>query len=215
MSNKFKNPVDLNRWYLRSLINFKNKGKDLWNDRYDYSKFIYVNNKTKGEISCPKHGPFWQTPNDHIGKHGCRQCSTEDSFNYNGKDILDRKEYPVDLYFINLISDHENFNKVGISKEYKKRIKNIKVKSRCDISEILIIPLNLEEAYHIEKTLKHKIDLKYKPLIKFPGYTECLKSGMEKEVINEISKILINDFNRSPIIKKILDWDYARKKSND
>jgi len=47
------------------------------NDKYDYSKVIYKNAKTKVEIICNKHGSFWQTPNDHTGKNatGCPKCS--------------------------------------------------------------------------------------------------------------------------------------------
>lgn len=215
MSNRFKNIININNWYYRSLINFKNKGNILWNNKFNYSKFIYVNNKTKGEIICPKHGSFLQTPNDHIGKHGCKMCSKEGAFNYNIRDIEDRKNFPVDLYFINLNNIKENFNKIGISKEYKNRLINIKTKSKCNISEILVIPMNLEEAYYIEKKIKQNIKIKYNPLLKFPGHTECLKKDNEKDVVDEISKILINDFGRSDLVQKILDWDYSKNKTND
>ena len=44
-------------------------------DKYDYSKVEYVNAKTKVCIMCPKHGEFWQKPNDHISlSHGCPKC---------------------------------------------------------------------------------------------------------------------------------------------
>ena len=34
------------------------------NNYYDYSLVVYEDNGTKVEIICPKHGPFWASPND-------------------------------------------------------------------------------------------------------------------------------------------------------
>lgn len=45
--------------------------------KYDYSKVEYVNNNTKVCIVCPEHGEFWQTPHNHLAKHGCRECSNK------------------------------------------------------------------------------------------------------------------------------------------
>lgn len=42
---------------------------------YDYSKVVYVVANIKVEIICPKHGPFWQTPNNHLRGKGCPACS--------------------------------------------------------------------------------------------------------------------------------------------
>jgi very-short-patch-repair endonuclease len=54
---------------------FFNKSKILYNNKYDYSLFKYINNKTKGIIICPIHGEFLQTPNDHLGNHSCIKCN--------------------------------------------------------------------------------------------------------------------------------------------
>ena len=44
-------------------------------DKYDYSKVIYRNNKTKVCIICPEHGEFWQRPDKHLyAKRGCPVC---------------------------------------------------------------------------------------------------------------------------------------------
>ena len=50
------------------------KFKKVHQDKYDYSKFTYVNNYTKGIIICPEHGEFLQTPNNHKNGNGCPQC---------------------------------------------------------------------------------------------------------------------------------------------
>ena len=44
--------------------------------RYDYRNFIYVNSRTKGEITCSVHGPFFQSPHHHLRGHGCFLCCT-------------------------------------------------------------------------------------------------------------------------------------------
>ena len=55
---------------------FINKSKQIHNDKYDYSKVEYINNKTKVCIICPEHGEFWITPTHHIdNKRGCPKCN--------------------------------------------------------------------------------------------------------------------------------------------
>src|SRR5690606_27781560 len=45
----------------------------------DYSNSLYENATTKLEIGCPKHGSFWQTPNNHLNGKGCPECRPEKS----------------------------------------------------------------------------------------------------------------------------------------
>ena len=42
---------------------------------YGYSQVEYINSKAKVQITCRKHGGFWQTPHDHLDGHGCPVCS--------------------------------------------------------------------------------------------------------------------------------------------
>lgn len=53
---------------------FINKSKAIHGDKYDYSKVEYINTRTEVCIICPEHGEFWQTPDSHLGGHGCRDC---------------------------------------------------------------------------------------------------------------------------------------------
>jgi len=79
-------------------------------DKYDYSKAIYVNALTEFEIVCPKHGSFWQRPNDHIsGKAGCPGCYNEGKMN---KDNFIKKAIEVhgniyDYSLVNYINSNE------------------------------------------------------------------------------------------------------------
>lgn len=56
---------------------FIEESKKNHRNKYDYSKFIYVNNDTKGEIICPIHDSFFQTSNNHLRNKGCPKCSFE------------------------------------------------------------------------------------------------------------------------------------------
>lgn len=47
------------------------------NDKYDYVKFIYANNREKGVVICPDHGRFQQTPSNHLRGSGCPKCAIE------------------------------------------------------------------------------------------------------------------------------------------
>lgn len=45
------------------------------NNKYDYSKAVYLNSKTKMCIICPEHGEFWQNHNKHGStEQGCPVC---------------------------------------------------------------------------------------------------------------------------------------------
>jgi len=54
---------------------FIRKAKEVHGDKYDYSKVVYVNNKTNVVVICPEHGQFLVAPQDHIqGRNGCPKC---------------------------------------------------------------------------------------------------------------------------------------------
>ena len=53
---------------------FIKKANIIHNNKYDYSKVEYINNKTKVCIICPEHGEFWQTPSNHLLGRGCSIC---------------------------------------------------------------------------------------------------------------------------------------------
>ena len=49
--------------------------KDLYGDKYDYSKVKYISAKTNITIICKEHGEFQQTPSRHKNGRGCQKCS--------------------------------------------------------------------------------------------------------------------------------------------
>jgi hypothetical protein len=56
---------------------FIKKATKIYGDRYDYSKVVYKDSKTKVVIICPKHGKFEQIPRTHLGYGGCLKCGVE------------------------------------------------------------------------------------------------------------------------------------------
>lgn len=61
-----------------NLDGFLEKANIVHNNKYDYSKVVYTNNKEKIDIICPIHGLFNQRITDHInGQHGCLECTME------------------------------------------------------------------------------------------------------------------------------------------
>lgn len=53
---------------------FIEKASSVHNGKYDYSKVVYVNNRTHVTITCPIHGDFEQTPYKHLSGQGCPKC---------------------------------------------------------------------------------------------------------------------------------------------
>ena len=53
---------------------FIEKARLIHGNKYDYSKIVYINARTKVCIICPIHGEFWQTPHSHLNNHGCPAC---------------------------------------------------------------------------------------------------------------------------------------------
>lgn len=54
---------------------FVDRASKIHRDKYDYSKVEYINNKTKVNIICQKHGSFYITPHAHTTlAQGCREC---------------------------------------------------------------------------------------------------------------------------------------------
>lgn len=53
---------------------FISKCKEIYGNRYDYSKVEYVHSKENVCIICPEHGEFWMTPNAHLRGHRCPKC---------------------------------------------------------------------------------------------------------------------------------------------
>lgn len=54
---------------------FAQRGRELYGDKYDYSKVEYKGGDVKVCIICPEHGEFWQLPFNHLRGNQCPKCN--------------------------------------------------------------------------------------------------------------------------------------------
>lgn len=55
-------------------INVSNK---IYRNKYNYSKFDYIDSHTPSIIICPHHGEYLKKPNKHLNGQGCPECGIE------------------------------------------------------------------------------------------------------------------------------------------
>ena len=55
--------------------------KKVHQDRYDYTKSIFLRSGDKIEIICSKHGSFFQKAFNHLNGCGCPKCITDKFWN--------------------------------------------------------------------------------------------------------------------------------------
>ncbi|MEM9403215.1 MAG: hypothetical protein AAGA44_12105 [Pseudomonadota bacterium] len=53
------------------------KARSTHGEKYDYTGVVYESSAKKVEIVCPKHGPFFQTPNKHLMGRSCPACARD------------------------------------------------------------------------------------------------------------------------------------------
>lgn len=79
--------------------------RKIHNDKYTYENLIYTGNKDKLEITCRKHGSFFQRADIHLSGSGCPECSR--TITPNEK----YKNYPTTFYVIK----YKGLYKIGIT----------------------------------------------------------------------------------------------------
>lgn len=102
---------------------FKEKAICYHEDRYDYSKVVYVNDNTKVIIICKKHGEFLQKPCKHWKGQGCKKCQFENL------------RYTKEIFIEKAIILHDN--KYDYSKVEYVNLRN-KIKITCKIHGVFL-----------------------------------------------------------------------------
>lgn len=93
---------------------FIKKANAIHNNKYDYSKFIYIDNSTKGIIICPIHGEFHQAPIRHVMGSQCDSCLNEKN-RYTTEEFIEKaKMVHGDLYDYSKILYSHSDKKVEI-----------------------------------------------------------------------------------------------------
>lgn len=113
---------------------FVMKASLVHNNKYDYSKTLYVGSNEYVKITCPEHGDFEKTPDNHIHKtrpQGCPKCNE-----YRGyRDCL-----PGYLYLF--VTKDNKFCKIGISNNPRLRIKRLEKSTPFEFSVLDIRKIN-------------------------------------------------------------------------
>ena len=84
----------------RAKQKFKQEAQIIHNNKYDYSKSIYLSARDNIIIICATHGEFEQTPNSHLNGGGCKKCAIENT--------RLRMSIPWETYKEQLIQIHNN-----------------------------------------------------------------------------------------------------------
>ena len=90
------------------LEEFIGNSTEAHNNKYDYSKVIFINKDTKVVIVCPIHGEFEQTPYSHLNLgRGCQICARRNTgFRPEGKALL---------YYLRIETEAGPLYKIGIT----------------------------------------------------------------------------------------------------
>lgn len=192
---------------ISTIDDFISQSKQKHNNKYDYSKSVYINNVTKITIICPLHGEFKQTPQHHKRGSGCKKCGNintgkaaiENSRGWSLKDWeskFGKKPNSVPkLYVIHCFNEYESFLKIGITmRSIDKRFCN-KQLMPYNYSVIDEINDSANKIFNGEIQLKKELkEYRYKPNLKFSGWYECFICDSRIE-LDEIIKKLFYEQN--------------------
>ena len=115
----------VNKQNTKKYEQFIDEAKQIHGNKYDYSKVEYKGCFDKVCITCPKHGEFWQTPDNHLHGHGCKKCAFEK--------IGEERRFSKDKFIENakiIHGEKYDYSKV----EYK----------NCDENIVIICPIHGE-----------------------------------------------------------------------
>ncbi|MHB8098161.1 MAG: hypothetical protein ACYDD5_01050 [Sulfuricurvum sp.] len=169
-----------NLWVSNSKT-FQKKAEVVHNNKYTYKYVDYQRNNLKVLITCPTHGNFQQRPNAHLTGQGCPKCVDTSLYNnmwsysmWEKAGTASKNFKGFTLYILECLGKDEKFYKVGKTfTDIKKRY--TKSNMPYSMSVVFTKTGSANDISKLEHTVlkEHKQD-KYKPLIHFPGASECL-----------------------------------------
>lgn len=171
------------------------KANKIHNNHYSYPNLKYLGMRTKVSISCPEHGEFWQTPDNHLRGQGCKKCANSliNSIGWskdNWIKLFDiNKDRIAKLYIIELWGNEESFLKVGITSTSLKQRFESRLPYKYKILDV--IEGNPSTVFETEKKLKFKFKkYRYVPKMEFCGMYECYKFENETMDIDKIKEMI-------------------------
>ena len=164
---------------------FIEKARKVHGDKYDYSKVEYINNKKPVCIICPKHGEFWQTPNNHLRGNGCPTCN-ESKLENEMREFL-----------------KEN----GINYESQKSFKWLKYKNKLKLDFYLPeynIAIECQGKQHYESKdcfggEEEYIEIVERDLVK---HNKCIENGISIIYYTNLKEGIVNKFLNETVFNK-------------
>jgi hypothetical protein len=150
---------------------FIKQAKEKHDDKYDYSKVEYINNKTPVTIICKKHGSFQQIPQTHVKGSGCSDCKSDcEIYPKTKKGFIEKaKEIHGSKY---------NYSNVN----YQDIVTSVIIICNIHKSEFTLTPIN-----HIHHTNPPS------------GCPECKKDKLKLKFIKKAKKIHGDKYNYSKV----------------
>ena len=174
---------------------FITRSNNIHNNKYDYSKVEYVNNKTKVCIICPEHGEFWQTPKNHLLGQGCPICGEEIARKCRKNDyqkFINR--------FIKTFGDIAEFP--YINDEYENRNSTITYvckkcgKTHKKVASYIFANKTICECYRVKEP-RQNIVFEHKPIISSRLISADVIESRIKELYPTIEMIGKNDYKNT------------------
>ena len=171
------------------------RSNNIHNNKYDYSKVEYVNNKTKVCIICPEHGEFWQPPKNHLLGQGCPICGEEIARKCKKNDyqkFIDR--------FIKTFGDIAEFP--YINDEYENRNSTITYvckkcgKAHKKVASYIFANKTICECYRVKEP-RQNIVFEHKPIISSRLISADVIESRIKELYPTIEMIGKNDYKNT------------------
>ena len=171
------------------------RSNNIHNNKYDYSKVEYVNNKTKVCIICPEHGEFWQPPKNHLLGQGCPICGEEIARKCKKNDyqkFIDR--------FIKTFGDIVEFP--YINDEYENRNSTITYvckkcgKAHKKVASYIFANKTICECYRVKEP-RQNIVFEHKPIISSRLISADVIESRIKELYPTIEMIGKNDYKNT------------------
>jgi len=176
---------------------FIEKAKSVHGDKYDYSKVIYENAKTKVCIICPIHGEFEQEPNHHLNGSGCPICGiSKNKSKMNKYEFIEKaKKIHDDKYDYSKVIYEKSSEKVciicPIHGEFWQTPNNHLSGSGC--LKCGHISTQEKQSLTTEEFIKRAIKIHGN---KYDYYYVCYKNTKEKVIINcRIHGVFKQSFN--------------------
>ena len=157
---------------------FIEKAKKVHGDRYDYSKVEYKGASEKVCIICKEHGEFWQTPNDHLDKHGCPKCKAIKIGNLKRNNLDDLKTKISKN--VSILSDEYINNKTKILCKCKKCGYEWKIRPDLLIRGTECPKCNQSKGEKIIDDCLSQLSIKFKSQFEIPINVKINKSGIAK-----------------------------------